>query len=143
MPIDPDSNLVRAMQVSAAGLKANKILLIFPEGNRTYDGELQTFKKGAAILATELHVPVLPVAIEGSFDAWSKVSDRIRFLPIKITIGKPFYLEIPETSQDYEQDYTRGAEKMRNEVSKLMSRRSGSKGEIGEGHKPSARQAGL
>lgn len=122
VPIDPDTNLIRAMKISAIGLKAKKILLIFPEGTRTYNGELQPFKKGAAILARELNAPVLPVAIDGAFNVWSKASGRIRLVPIKITIGQLLYLGTPETSPyDHEKDYTHIAQKMHDEVKNLLS----------------------
>ena len=114
VPIDPDTNLVRAMQVSATCLRAKKILLIFPEGARTYDGELQTFKKGAAILARELPVPVLPVAIDGSFNVWSKVGG-FRLAPIKVTIGEALYF-----SPHSQEDYDHVAQRMRDEVKNLL-----------------------
>lgn len=121
VPIDPDTNLVRAMKVSAICLKSKKVLLIFPEGDRTYDGELQPFKKGAAILARELRVPVLPIAIDGSFNAWSKVSERIRFVQIKITIGKPLYFSASEvTSFNHEEDYNHISHKMHDEIKNLL-----------------------
>jgi 1-acyl-sn-glycerol-3-phosphate acyltransferase len=50
--IDPDTQLLKAMKASATGLKHGKVLNIFPEGERAFDGDLHEFKKGAAILAT-------------------------------------------------------------------------------------------
>ena len=44
---------------------------IFPEGTRTSDGELLPFKKGAAIFAINTDIPVIPVAISGTY-SWSK-----------------------------------------------------------------------
>jgi long-chain acyl-CoA synthetase len=71
-PVDPDTNLVRAMQAGAFGLKHGKILVLFPEGERSIDGEVKKFKKGAAILSTQLQVPVIPVAVQGTFDVWPR-----------------------------------------------------------------------
>ncbi|MGH9704519.1 MAG: AMP-binding protein [Candidatus Acidiferrales bacterium] len=71
-PVDPDTNLVRAMQASAYGLRHGKILVLFPEGEREIDGELKTFKKGAAILSAHLKVPVVPVSLEGIFEVWPR-----------------------------------------------------------------------
>ena len=62
VPVNPDTELMRAMRAGAAGLKNGKILHIYPEGERAFDGELHEFKKGAAILATELDLPIVPVA---------------------------------------------------------------------------------
>jgi long-chain acyl-CoA synthetase len=86
--IDPNVNLVRAMQAGAVGLKRNKVLLIFPEGTRTIDGRLSSFKKGAAILAFELGVPIVPVGINGTFETWPR-NGGFALHPIEIVFGKP------------------------------------------------------
>ena len=51
--------------------KIPRSVAIFPEGTRTSDGELLPFKKGAAIFAINTDIPVIPVAISGTF-SWSK-----------------------------------------------------------------------
>jgi long-chain acyl-CoA synthetase len=72
VPVDPDANLVTAMQAGAAGLRLGKALVLFPEGERTIDGQLKKFRKGAAILASHLDAPIVPVAIDGLFDLWPR-----------------------------------------------------------------------
>ena len=51
--------------------KIPRSVAIFPEGTRTSDGELLPFKKGAAIFAINTNIPVVPVAISGTY-SWSK-----------------------------------------------------------------------
>jgi long-chain acyl-CoA synthetase len=72
VPIDPDAHLVDAMQAGAAGLRHGKLLLLFPEGERTIDGEVKRFRKGAAILAGQLEVPIIPVGLSGLFPIWPR-----------------------------------------------------------------------
>jgi long-chain acyl-CoA synthetase len=72
VPVDPDANLVRAMQAGASGLRHGKVLVLFPEGERSPDGSVKRFKKGAAILSIHLGVPIVPVAIEGAFEVWPR-----------------------------------------------------------------------
>ncbi len=91
VPVNPDTELMRAMKAGAIGLKHGKVLNIYPEGERAFDGELHTFKKGAAILATELDLPIVPVALDGLQNVWARQSWRIRPAKVKISIGKPFY----------------------------------------------------
>ncbi len=130
VPIDADTNLGRAMRISAIGLKAKQNLIIFPEGSLSCDGELQVFKKGAAILARELHIPIVPVAIEGSFNAWSKVGDRIRLSPVSITFGPPL---IPPlivgdrelTREEQDQEYARLTLQIRDSISRLLEGEKG------------------
>ncbi len=91
VPVDPDTQLMKAMKASAIGLRRGRILNIYPEGERAYDGELHKFKKGAAILATELELPIVPVAIDGLHKVWARRSYKIRPAKVKIEFGKPFY----------------------------------------------------
>ena len=51
--------------------KIPRSVAIFPEGTRTSDGNLLPFKKGAAIFAINTDIPVVPVAISGTY-SWSK-----------------------------------------------------------------------
>jgi len=72
VPVDPDTNLIRAMQAGAFGLRHGKVLILFPEGERTIDGEVKKFKKGAPILSAHLGAPIVPVALRGAFDVWPR-----------------------------------------------------------------------
>ncbi|MFO7694697.1 MAG: AMP-binding protein [Vicinamibacterales bacterium] len=72
VPVDPDANLLRAMQAGAFGLRRNLILTLFPEGERSPDGAPKRFKKGAAITALQAQVPIVPVALHGLFEIWPR-----------------------------------------------------------------------
>jgi long-chain acyl-CoA synthetase len=91
VPVDPDTQLMKAMKAGAVGLKHGRILNIYPEGERAFDGRLHEFKKGAAILATELGIPILPVAIDGLHKVWPRHSWRIRPAKVKVRFGRPFF----------------------------------------------------
>ncbi len=71
-PVDPDANLIRALQAGAFGLRQGKILVLFPEGERSIDGEVKKFKKGVAILSSHLQVPIVPAAFNGVFPIWPR-----------------------------------------------------------------------
>ena len=89
--VDPDANLVPAMRAGAFGLRHGRILILYPEGERSIDGTPRTFKKGAAILSIHLQVPIVPVAIEGFHDAWPRGKRFQKFAPLKIQFGDPIY----------------------------------------------------
>lgn len=72
VPVDPDSNLVPAMKAGAFGLSHGKVLVLFPEGERSIDGTVKRFKKGAPILSRHLGVPVVPVAVKGVHELWPR-----------------------------------------------------------------------
>jgi len=107
VPVNPDTQLMKAMKAGAIGLKRGRILNIYPEGERAYDGQLHKFKKGAAILATELELPIVPVAIDGLHKVWPRKSMRIRPAKVRISIGKPFYVSeiVPNGQSNNEQTY--------------------------------------
>lgn len=91
IPIDRETYLQKALQTAAYVLRKRKSLLVFPEGGRSYDGELMEFKKGVGILALELNLPVVPAYIEGSHDVLPRGKKWPKFHEVKIILGKPIY----------------------------------------------------
>ncbi|MGB0042465.1 MAG: AMP-binding protein [Terriglobales bacterium] len=87
--LDPDANLVPAMRAGAYGLSQGHILILYPEGERTDDGTPRVFRKGAAILSIHTQAPIVPVAIEGFYEAWPRHKKFPKFTDLQIVIGKP------------------------------------------------------
>ena len=101
--VDPDANLIPAMRAGAFGLRQGMALILYPEGERSIDGTPRTFKKGAAILSIHLQVPIVPVAIEGFYEAWPRNKPFQRFNPLRVAFGDPIYP--PPESEASEQAY--------------------------------------
>jgi long-chain acyl-CoA synthetase len=104
VPVDPDSNLVPAMKAGAFGLARGKILILFPEGERSLDGTVKRFRKGAAILARHAGAPIVPVAIKGAHEVWAREgSFRWKgLLPwsrseVRVEFGEPMRFEDGES----------------------------------------------
>ncbi len=91
IPIDAETYLNKAMQISAYLLKRGGAVCIFPEGGRSFDGELLPFKKGIGALALELGVPVVPALIKGSFRALPRGARIIRPVKIEVVFGTPLH----------------------------------------------------
>jgi len=89
--VDPDANLIPAMRAGAFGLRHGRVLILYPEGERSIDGTPKIFKKGAAILSIHMQVPIIPIAIEGFHDAWPRGKPFQKFAPLTITFGDPIY----------------------------------------------------
>ena len=94
--VDPDANLIPAMRAGAYGLRLGRVLILYPEGERSIDGRPRVFKKGAAILSIHLQVPIVPVAIDGFYQAWPRSQKFQGFAPLKIAFGDPL-LPPPES----------------------------------------------
>ncbi len=89
IPVDMDARLYGALQLSAYVLRKGKVLCVFPEGGRSRDGNLKEFKKGVGIIAKELNIPVVPVAIEGTYEMLATGMNFPRPAGISITFGRP------------------------------------------------------
>jgi len=94
--VDPDANLVNAMQAGATGLRLGKVLVLFPEGERSIDGEIKPFRRGAAILSAQMHAPIVPVALDGLYDLWPRGRRFVwrgllpwRATPVTLRFGPP------------------------------------------------------
>jgi long-chain acyl-CoA synthetase len=70
VPVDRDGDVRSALATAAEALAQKRPLLIHPEGTRTKNGELGVFRAGAARLAIEHSVPLVPVRIHGSFEVY-------------------------------------------------------------------------
>jgi long-chain acyl-CoA synthetase len=92
--VDINSGLRESIQKLAEVLKKGKNIMIFPEGTRSMDGSLGDFKKLFAILSTELGVPVVPVTINGAYQALPVGSIiPIPFRRISVTFQPPVFPE--------------------------------------------------
>lgn len=87
--IDPTASLTDAMQAAYFILKNNKSLCIFPEGERSIDGQIKTFKKGAGILIKETYCLIVPCYIKGSYQSWPRGQRFPKLFPLKVIFGRP------------------------------------------------------
>jgi 1-acyl-sn-glycerol-3-phosphate acyltransferase len=112
IPVDRGSTRkARAsIQKAARKVKSGPSVLVFPEGTRSPDGQMKTFKSGAFVLAIQAGVPILPVAVRGSYDVLPKDSFRVKPGVIEFVIGTPISVKDADmASKDLLQKRTRDA----------------------------------
>ncbi|GAB6036288.1 AMP-binding protein [Fundidesulfovibrio butyratiphilus] len=85
--------LFETMRLTAYVLEHGKLACVFPEGARSVTGTLGEFRPGAGILARTLGVPVVPVAVVGTYRAWPP-GGRLRPAPVRVRFGRPLGPEI-------------------------------------------------
>jgi 1-acyl-sn-glycerol-3-phosphate acyltransferase len=90
VPRDDARAAVKTMTTAAQAIRERGIsLLIFPEGGRSHDGELASFKEGAAYIAIRAGVPLVPIALKGTREILPYGSAHVRSGPVKMRIGEP------------------------------------------------------
>ncbi len=80
---------VQSLDDAAEKIRNGASVILFAEGTRTPDGNLQPFKRGPFNLAVKAQAPVVPVAIHGSRAVLPKDSWRIRPGTIKLILSEP------------------------------------------------------
>ncbi len=84
----------RALRAALRGLAEGRAIAIAPEGRESLSGSLEEGANGAAYLALKADVPILPITCTGTENKrLLEHLKRLRRTPMKVTIGKPFYLQ--------------------------------------------------
>ena len=79
----------KAFQYAVDLLKAGKAVVIFPEGTRSPDGNLQVGKPGIGMIVAEAQCPVIPAYIDGTFQVLPMGASWLRLHPVSVTFGEP------------------------------------------------------
>ena len=89
IPIDRDGTDLGGLKETLKRLKQAELVLIFPEGTRTSDGEVASLKPGFVAIARRAGVPLYPAALDGAFDAWPRTQALPRRAVIHVVYGPP------------------------------------------------------
>lgn len=87
LPIAQDRPDIRGIRNAIRTIESGRPLVVFPEGSRSLDGNLQPGQPGVGLLVAKANAPVLPVRIRGAHAAWPRGSSKIRPRPVSLTIG--------------------------------------------------------
>ena len=88
MPVKRGTGDLGAFRNAAKVLREGGVLGIFPEGTRSPDGQLQAAQPGAISIALRSGVPIVPVAIAGTYDVLPR-QGGLRRAPIAVAAGRP------------------------------------------------------
>lgn len=76
MPVRRDRADPAAMRTLVERLNEGRAVVLFPEGQRTPDGCVHEFERGLLLVLKRTRAPIVPIAIEGAFDAWPRSASR-------------------------------------------------------------------
>lgn len=91
IPVDLAGNDRSALKALIRILRSGQCVLVFPEGTRTPDGNLQPAEPGVGLVIAKTGAPVVPMRIFGAFNAWP-IGGRLRlWRKITIVVGEPLH----------------------------------------------------
>ena len=99
-------------------LKAGNAALVFPEGSRTPDGNLQPAEPGLGLIIAKTLAPVVPIRIFGAHEALPR-GGGLRFAPITIVIGDPIFFTAADLSRAGKDLYKRLSQRVMDTIAAL------------------------
>ena len=116
-PLPKQSGFRRSFDYAGEAMDRGYSVLVFPEGSRTRDGEIQPFQAGIGLLAAGLGAPVVPARIEGLYELKQKRSGGVgwpfaRPGQVSVTFGPP----LKPSPSDSPQALTRELEERRQRI---------------------------
>jgi 1-acyl-sn-glycerol-3-phosphate acyltransferase len=95
VPVDSNStrSAIASLNRGVTALKAGMPLVLFPEGGRTETGQLQAFMSGCAFMAIKAQVPLVPIALVGTYELLPIHTYHLTPRPLLAVIGEPIATE--------------------------------------------------
>jgi 1-acyl-sn-glycerol-3-phosphate acyltransferase len=91
IPVDQQGVDRGALKALIRTINAGNAALVFPEGARTLDGNLQPALPGVGLVVARTLAPVVPMRIFGAHEALPPNRNRLRLHPITVVVGEPIY----------------------------------------------------
>lgn len=91
IPVERDGNDMSALREVIKKIREGNGVVLFPEGTRSKDGNLQPARAGIGLVIAKTLAPVQPIRIFGAYEAFPKGGGSLKLNPITIVIGEPIY----------------------------------------------------
>jgi len=111
LPVDLSRGDLTAVRTIINLLKDGHRTVIFPEGTRSVDGKIQPARPGIGMIIAKTLVPVVPMRIFGSFQAWPK-GGKITPHPVTVVVGKPMRFTKEDFSENNRETYQKISERV-------------------------------
>ncbi len=92
-PVRQGAGDIGAVRETIKRLKEGRVLTVFPEGARSLSGELQPLQGGFTLIVRKAGVPIIPVGIEGSYQAWPRGQALPRTNPVRVKFGPALHVQ--------------------------------------------------
>ena len=91
-PVKPNGRDAGPLKESIRLLRSGRVLNIFPEGERSFDGALLPVLPGAALVVRKAKVPVVPCVLDRTYRAWPRGRPLFGRSPVRVLYGEPMTL---------------------------------------------------
>ena len=105
IPVERGGNDMSALREVIKKIREGNGVLLFPEGTRSKDGNIQPARAGIGLVIAKTGAPVLPMRIFGAYDAFPKNSKRLHFSRITVVIGEPLFFSPDEIASATRETY--------------------------------------
>jgi 1-acyl-sn-glycerol-3-phosphate acyltransferase len=119
IPVDQEGGDRSALKALIRVLRRDECVLVFPEGSRTEDGNLQPALSGIGLVIAKTRAPVVPMRIFGAHHALPRGGGKLRFCPITIVVGEPLRFTEEEVAGTGREVYPRLSEKVMKAIGAL------------------------
>ena len=119
IPVDQEGGDRSALKALIRILRANHCALVFPEGSRTLDGNLQPPQPGIGFVIAKTLAPVVPMRIFGAHRALPRGGGRLRFCPITIVVGEPLRFTAADLEGSSREIYPRLSQRVMEAIAAL------------------------
>jgi 1-acyl-sn-glycerol-3-phosphate acyltransferase len=120
IPVDQERGDRSALKALIRLLRAGHCVLVFPEGGRTLDGNLQPALPGVGFVIAKTLAPVVPMRIFGAHEALPRSGGKLRFHPIAIVIGEPIRFSAEDLQPAGKDLYQRLSDRVMNAIAALQ-----------------------
>jgi 1-acyl-sn-glycerol-3-phosphate acyltransferase len=93
VPVRQGAGDIGAVRETIKRLKEGRVLTVFPEGARSLNGELQPLLGGFTLIVRKAGVPIVPVGIDGTYEAWPRGTALPRSAPVRVKFGEPLHVQ--------------------------------------------------
>lgn len=119
IPIDQDRPDMTSLKNIIKLLRQKNQVIIFPEGSRTLDGNLQSAEPGTGLIVAKSKAVVQPIRIFGARDALPRGSSKLYFRPITLVVGDPIVFTPEELKAKGRDGYQKISDRIMQEIAKL------------------------
>ena len=119
VPVDQERADMSAIKTIIRLVKAGNCTVVFPEGGRTLDGNLQPAQAGLGMIIAKTRAPVVPMRIFGAYEAFPRGAKFPRRHPITIVVGEPVHFTESDLQGSGRELYQRLSEQVMEQIAAI------------------------